>query len=203
MAFDIWLTFVLAASILCFTPGPTVLLVMGQSLQHGKKSVIPLVAGVLIGDIVAMSVSFAGLGALLNASATLFNLFKWVAAFYLIYLGIKTWRSKATQREQGYSLQKMKVFKDAFIVTALNPKGITFFIAFFPLFMNTSAPAMPQILTMSLSFITVSLFSASFYSLSSGYIGSKIKEESFQEKFNKLSGSMLMTAGAMTASMNK
>jgi threonine/homoserine/homoserine lactone efflux protein len=84
MSIEVWISFVLASMMLCFTPGPTVFLVMGQSLHHGKKSVIPLVTGVLSGDIIAMSISFAGLGALLATSSVLFSAFKWIAAGYLV-----------------------------------------------------------------------------------------------------------------------
>lgn len=80
--------------------------VIGQSLNHGKKSVLPLVTGVLSGDLIAMSLSFAGLGVLLATSAMLFNIFKWVAAAYLFYLGIKAWRTKP-------NAEKGKMFIDA------------------------------------------------------------------------------------------
>ena len=85
--------------VLCFTPGPTVFLVMGQSLNHGKKSVLPLMSGVLTGDLISMSLSLAGLGALLSTSATLFNTFKWLGAAYLFYIGIKAWRTKIDTTE--------------------------------------------------------------------------------------------------------
>ena len=81
--------------ILCFSPGPTVFLVMAQALTHGKKSTFPLVLGALSGDLISLSLAFIGMGVLLSASATLFNILKWAGALYLIYLGIKTFRAKA------------------------------------------------------------------------------------------------------------
>lgn len=207
MSIEVWISFVLASMMLCFTPGPTVFLVLGQSLNHGKKSVIPLVTGVLSGDIIAMFISFAGLGALLATSAALFSAFKWIAAGYLLYLGLNAWFTKPhthdmeeldkTQNKNG------KIFKEALIVTALNPKGIIFFIAFFPLFINTNNAALPQMLILGLSFLAVSLFSASFYSIFSGYLRSKVKSIKFQKAFNKVSGSMLIGAGAFTATLQK
>jgi len=204
MSIEVWISFVLASMVLCFSPGPTVFLVMGQSLNHGKTSAVPLVAGVLSGDVIAMTVSFAGLGALLATSATLFSIFKWIAAAYLFYLGIKAWRSKvsAAPLEVG-SIEKGKMFKEALVVTALNPKGIIFFIAFFPLFMDASKPALTQMLIMAISFLFVSAFSASFYSIFSGYLRSKVKSEKFQSVFNKISGTMLMGAGSITATLQK
>jgi homoserine/homoserine lactone efflux protein len=204
MSFEIWVSFVLASMILCFTPGPTVFLVMGQSLSHGKKSVIPLVAGVLSGDVIAMSISFVGLGALLATSAVLFSLFKWVTAAYLIYIGLKAWRNKVSvESTDTIFTANRKIFKEAIIVTALNPKGIIFFIAFFPLFMDANKPALPQMLIMAMSFLFVSFFSASLYSIFSGYLRSKVKSVKFQQVFNKVSGSMLMGAGTVNATLQK
>jgi threonine/homoserine/homoserine lactone efflux protein len=180
---------------------------MGQSLSHGKKSVIPLVTGVLSGDIISMSISFAGLGALLATSAFLFSIFKWIAAAYLIYLGIKAWRTKVSEvTKEDVSMAhkvKSKIFKEALIVTALNPKGIIFFIAFFPLFIDTHSAALPQMLIMAISFLSISVLSASFYSLFSGYLRSKVKSVKFQKVFNKISASMLIGAGTVTATLQK
>jgi len=204
MSIEVWISFVLASMMLCFAPGPTVFLVMGQSLNHGKKSVIPLVTGVLCGDIIAMCISFAGLGALLATSSVLFSAFKWIAGGYLVYLGLKAWLTKANMEDIDTTQKKNgKIFKEALIVTALNPKGIIFFIAFFPLFINTNNTALPQMLIMGLSFLAVSLFSASFYSFFSGCLRSKVKSKKFQKAFNKISGSMLIGAGAVTATMQK
>lgn len=204
MSFEVWISFLLASMVLCFTPGPTVFLVMGQSLNHGKRSVTPLVLGVLTGDVIAMGVSFIGLGALLATSAVLFSIFKWIAGAYLIYLGLKAWRSNVNVENVDSTFkQGGKVFKEALIVTALNPKGIIFFIAFFPLFIDINNPVLPQMFTMAVSFLFVSGLSSSFYSILSGVLRSKIKAVKFQKAFNKVSGSMLMGAGAVTAALQK
>lgn len=204
MSFEVWVSFLLACMLLCFTPGPTVFLVMGQALNHGKKSVLPLVTGVLAGDVIAMTVSFVGLGALLAASATLFTAFKWVAGGYLVYLGIKAWRAKVSIEDADLPTEQgNKVFKEALIVTALNPKGIVFFIAFFPLFINVDVAVIPQMTIMALTFLAVSAGSATFYSTFAGLLRSKVRSVKFQKRFNKLSGSMLAGAGAVTATMQK
>jgi len=204
MSIDVWFAFLIASVILCFTPGPTVFIVMAQALNHGKKSVLPLVTGVLCGDIIAMAVSFIGLGALLATSAVLFSAFKWLAALYLIFLGIKAWRSEVNIEEvKTVSTHQKSIFKEALVVTALNPKGIIFFISFFPLFIDTQLPALPQMAIMATSFLVVSALSASFYANFAGYLRNKVKSEKFQRAFNKISGTMLATAGAVTASINK
>ncbi len=96
MAIETWAAFALAAFVVLVIPGPTIVLVLGRAMTYGKRSVLPLVAGVTLGDFTAMMLSLFGLGAVLAASATLFTIFKWAGALYLIYLGVKTWRADPT-----------------------------------------------------------------------------------------------------------
>ncbi|BBI50705.1 hypothetical protein HORIV_31260 [Vreelandella olivaria] len=129
MTLEIWVTFVSVVFIFAIIPGPTVILVLGQAISHGKRSVLPLVSGVLLGDFVAMTLSLIGLGAVLATSATLFLILKWFGVGYLVYLGIKTWRelpehSLPTMTASTMSTSNM--FRSSFLVTALNPKDIVF-----------------------------------------------------------------------------
>lgn len=96
MTFAIWAAFCAAAITMLVIPGPTILLVIGQSLgvATGRwRRVLPLVAGVAAGDALAMTVSLAGLGAVLAAAATAFTVLKWVGAAYLVWLGVTLWRA--------------------------------------------------------------------------------------------------------------
>ncbi len=204
MSIEVWVSFIAASMILCFSPGPTVFLVMGQALEHGKKSVTPLVAGTLSGDVIAMSFSFVGMGALLATSATLFSVLKWAGALYSIYLGIKAFRTKVSVTEVApKQMQKGSVYFNALVVTAFNPKGIIFFMAFFPLFINANTPLLSQMLIMAVTFLGVSTASVSFYATFSGMLRSKVSSVKFQNGFNKVSGGMLIGAGAITATIQK
>ena len=203
MTLDTWFSFTLAAMILCFSPGPTVFLVMGQSLTYGKRSALPLISGVLAGDMVVMSLSLLGLGAILTVSANLFMLLKYLGAAYLCYLGIKAWRTKVNTTQDQHLNSSTTLFKEALVVTALNPKGIIFFMAFFPLFIDPKLAYLPQILILALSFLMVSALSVSFYSLFAGHLKPKVTSAKLQKLFNKLSGSLLIGAGALTANIQQ
>ena len=93
MSFEVWLAFAAASAVLLTIPGPTVLLIIAHAVAHGRRAAPATMAGVVLGDLVAMTASLAGLGALLAASATLFGVLKWAGAAYLVYLGWRLWRA--------------------------------------------------------------------------------------------------------------
>ena len=207
MNIEIWLTFVTASFVLCLTPGPTVFMVVGQAITHGKLSVIPLAAGALAGDIVLMSLSFMGLGLVLTISSAMFTVLKLAGAAYLIYLGVKAFRTKANSgsptAEMSLKDSAFSIFRDVMVVTALNPKGILFFMAFLPLFITAAEPVLPQMLILAASFLLVSLLSVSCYALLSGYLRAYVTGPKLQNGLNKIGGGMLISAGVVTASMQR
>ena len=204
MTFEILSTFIAVVIVFCIIPGPTVILVIGQALSHGKKSVIPLVAGVLIGDFVAMSLSLLGLGVILATSATLFFILKWFGVLYLIYLGIKTWRENpniSNIKSNNYTQKNM--FKSAFLVTALNPKDIMFFIAFLPQFVNAQSAVLPQLLILMFTFLFIVALNISFYTIFAGKISHKIQNYNARKKLNRIGGGSLIVAGLITATIQR
>lgn len=89
MPFELWLAFAAASAALLAIPGPTVILVVSYALGQGRASGWATVPGVTLGDFMAMTVSLAGAGAVLAASADLFLVLKLCGAAYLIWLGVK------------------------------------------------------------------------------------------------------------------
>ena len=138
MAFETWLAFTAAAAVLLVIPGPTILLVVSYALGQGWRTALPMAVGVALGDFTAMTLSMLGVGALLMASATIFMILKWAGAAYLVYLGIKLFRAGGTLKAEPRSgdTSSVKMASHAWLVTALNPKSLTFFIAFLPQFLD-------------------------------------------------------------------
>ena len=170
----------------------------------GKKSVIPMVAGTETGNMIAMSLSFVSLGAVLAASAALFHMMKWLGAIYLVYLGVKYWRAPVSvDSEQDGPMLKGCVFRNAFIVTALNPQSIVFFVMLFPLFVDSAKPVEPQLVMMGLSFMGVSIITVVFYGLFSGHLHAKLTSRRCRERFNRVGGGLLVCAGVITGLMQK
>src|SRR4051812_1040291 len=138
MTFETWLAFTAASAILVLIPGPTVLLVVSYSLGQGWRTALPMAIGVALGDFTAMTLSMLGVGALLAASATIFTVLKWIGAAYLVWLGIKLWRAGGTlaAEPRRSAASSARMLGHAWLVTALNPKSLTFFVAFLPQFLD-------------------------------------------------------------------
>jgi threonine/homoserine/homoserine lactone efflux protein len=201
MPFDFWLTFVAASTALLLIPGPTVLLVLSYALSQGRRVAIASASGVALGDFIAMSLSLAGLGALVLASATLFTVLKWIGAIYLIWLGIKLLRAApaSAMPETDRNPQPRAVFSHAAMVTALNPKSIAFFIAFVPQFITPTAPLMPQFAILIATFVALAALNALAYALAADRLRRWIGRESVITWLTRAGGTTLIAMGALTA----
>ncbi|MEE8385831.1 MAG: LysE family transporter, partial [Dehalococcoidia bacterium] len=162
MTFELWLTYTVAAGVLLAIPGPTIGLVVSYALSEGPRAAWSIVAGVVLGDLTAMTLSFAGLGAVLSMSAAAFSVCKWIGAAYLVYLGFRMWMapSAAAGPGAGQPRSGRSMLGHAFAVTALNPKGIVFFVAFVPQFLVAGAPVAPQLLLLGGTFLALAFLNA-------------------------------------------
>ena len=202
MAVETWVAFLAAASVMLLIPGPTILLVIGQSLGGGRRAALPLVAGVAAGDLVAMSLSLAGLGALLSASAALFTALKWMGAAYLVYLGLRLWRAPV---EPGAAapVTARAAWRQAFVVTALNPKSIAFFVAFVPQFLDAARPFLPQAVILVASFVLLAALNALLYALAAGRLSGAVRRPEVRRALNRAGGGVLIGAGLATATLRR
>ncbi|MDE1571080.1 LysE family translocator [Aquabacter sp. P-9] len=199
MEFETWAAFAAASAILLVIPGPTVLLVVSYALGQGWRSAMPMAIGVALGDFAAMAASLAGVGALLLASAELFTALKWIGAAYLIYLGVKLFRAggqlDAQPRTSPTSAARM--MGHAFLVTALNPKGLTFFIAFLPQFLDHSAPLLPQMAIFCATFLALAFTNAFGYALAASRARRHVANPAVMKVVNRTGGSLLVGAGLL------
>jgi threonine/homoserine/homoserine lactone efflux protein len=197
MSIDAFLAFAAATMILLVIPGPTILLVVSYALGQGWRAAVPLAIGVALGDFTAMTLSLFGVGALLQASATLFTVLKWIGAAYLIYLGLKLFRASGTLDVAPVTDAKssLKMMGHAWIVTALNPKSITFFVAFVPQFVNHDAPFAPQALIMVATFVVLAFVNAFGYAFIAARARTTFANPTAIKIFNRTGGTLLMGAG--------
>ena len=200
MTFESWAAFTAASAVLLIIPGPTVLLVVSYALGQGWRTVLPMTVGVALGDFTAMTLSMLGLGALLAASATLFTVLKWVGAAYLVYLGIKLWRAGGTldaaPRTDAVSAARM--LGHAWLVTALNPKSITFFVAFLPAFLDPQADFLTQMIVFETTFLLLAFANAFGYALVAARARGFVSNPHAIGVVNKVGGGLLVGASAAT-----
>ena len=203
MTFESWAAFTAASAVLLIIPGPTVLLVVSYALGQGWRTVLPMTVGVALGDFTAMTLSMLGLGALLATSATLFTILKWVGAAYLVYLGIRLWRAGGTldaaPRTDAVSAAKM--LGHAWLVTALNPKSITFFVAFLPAFLDPKADFLTQMVVFETTFLVLAFANAFGYALVAARARGFVANPRAIGVVNKVGGGLLIGAGAATVTL--
>ena len=207
MEFQVWLAFAAASTALLLIPGPTVLLVLSYAISQGKRVALATAAGVAFGDLIAMSVSLAGLGALGLASAMLFTVLKWIGAAYLIYLGITLLRNASSaslsEAENVAKISATKVFCHATAVTALNPKSIVFFIAFAPQFIIVDSPLITQFVILVATFVGLAAINALTYALLADKLRAKIVRLSVLAWLSRSGGIALVLMGVTTAIFRK
>jgi threonine/homoserine/homoserine lactone efflux protein len=203
MHFETWAAFAAASAIMVLIPGPTVLLVASYALGQGWRAALPMAIGVALGDFTSMSLSMLGLGALLATSATIFTALKWLGAAYLIYLGIRLWRSTgvldAAPRRDAVATARM--LAHAWLVTALNPKSLTFFIAFLPQFLDPSADFTTQMIVIEATFLTLAFANALFYAAMASRARIAVGNPRIVGTLNKIGGGLLVGAGVAAVSL--
>lgn len=192
--------FIAAAILLLVMPGPTDTLVVSYVLTRGRRSALASVPGVCLGYIVSLTLTLLGLGALLMTSAELFQALKILGAVYLIYLGIKMWRAPVpeTLEDDGrLARDKGRMFTQAFVVTALNPAGIMFYVAFFPQFIDIARPLMPQMVALGACFVVLGTLNSALYATLAAQVRRFIHSYRARKTINRAAGGVLIAMGGM------
>jgi len=198
MSVELWLAFVAASAVLLVIPGPTILTVISYSMAHGRRANVPLVAAVALGDSTALVLSLLGLGALLATSAFWFTVVKWAGGLYLLYLGAKMLRAGVSSAEWAAPAvpgSRWRLFANTYLVTALNPKGIVFFVAFLPQFIQPGVAVTPQLWVLALTFVAMATLNATLYAVFAGSARRLLASPRAQRGFNLGGGSLLSAAG--------
>ena len=207
MTFELWLTFVAASAALLLIPGPTILLVLSYALSQGRRVAVASATGVALGDFIAMSASLAGLGALVLASATAFTVLKWVGAAYLIWMGVKLLRAAPkgglVMPDAPDGIAAKSIFWHAATVTALNPKGIGFFIAFVPQFLSPEQRLLPQFAVLIATFVGLAALNALAYALLADRLRATIARPNVITWLTRSGGAALIGMGLMTATLRR
>lgn len=155
MDVHIWLIYLAAAIGLSLSPGPNSLLALTHGALHGRRKALYTILGGACGFVVLIAASMFGIGALLKASLGWLTVLKWVGGAYLVWLGISVWRSppigvdlpRTAPTRRGGSL-----FRQGALSALTNPKGLLFFAAFLPQFIDPARSLVSQFVVMAGTF---------------------------------------------------
>ncbi|RZJ12952.1 MAG: LysE family translocator [Acidovorax sp.] len=171
MTFTHWLVFCGVSLLMCFTPGPAVLLAVSNSVDVGAKRTAFSSLGSVIGIFAVSGLAMIGMGTILSMSANAFLAMKVAGAMYLVWLGIKRWRSKdaligndaGTAPAERRERKNWQLVAQGLGVSLTNPKAILFFSALFPQFITPGDPLFTQYLMLTTTFAVWALISHAFY----------------------------------------
>jgi threonine/homoserine/homoserine lactone efflux protein len=201
LAIDTWLAFVAASVVVLVIPGPTILMVVSYSLAHGRRAQVPLVAAVALGDSTALLGSLLGWGSLLAASTFWFEAVKWAGGLYLLYLGgrLLTAGVRLAPVTEAPALESpWRLFIKAYGITAMNPKGIVFYVVFVPQFIDARSGLPAQVLVLAVTFVALATANAALYAVSAARARRLLASPAAQRGFGLVGGSLLCGAGIWT-----
>ena len=198
MNLHLFLAYSLAVAILVLMPGPIVTLVVANSLSHGSRSGLATVAGASIGNAILLGATAVGLVAFFALLSEIFEVVRWAGAAYLIWLGVKAWR---THGGRGLALapaaepSSRAVFLQGFLIAITNPKAMVFYVAFLPQFIDTHLPAGPQLLVMIGTMIIMALLSDTAYALLAGRARGWFTAPGRRRLQGRITGTLLIGVG--------
>lgn len=195
-----YLLYLAAVALLVLSPGPTMLTCITTAVNHGPRKALASASGSVTAVLGVMLLSALGLGALLAASEVAFTVAKVAGAAYLIWLGIKTFRSKGAVLQagaEGTETARRSFFLRGFLVGASNPKALLFFAAFFPQFLNPAAPFAPQFAVLALTFVAFELSVLTLCSLGVSRIAPLLRSSQAVRWVNRVSGGLFTLMGGL------
>ena len=201
MSFETWIAFAIASSIVVLIPGPNIILTINYAIRDGKRSGFATVPGVSMGALIAMTLSLAGAGAVLATSAYLFSLLKLAGAAYLIWMAYAMWtdpiQEKLTDGET--ETQPLKsLFWQSFLISALNPKGPIFYVAFVPQFVDVSGPVFFQFSILTATFVGVATLNTLLWLFFAYGLRAHFQKPGAMRLLNRAGASCLFVAGLFT-----
>ena len=198
MQLDTWFAFALASMVVLAIPGPTILTILGYSFAHGRKAFAPVLAAIALGDSTAVALSIFGLGALLANSEQWFLILKSAGGIYLLYLAWQLFKARQGNLEisaENTATESRSIFINTYLITAFNPKGIVFLVAFLPQFIDYSEPSTPQLWTVSITFVSLALINSLVYLCFATSAKSLISSGNVHRNFHIIGATALAIAG--------
>jgi homoserine/homoserine lactone efflux protein len=197
MDLNTWLIYLLAATGLSLSPGPNGLLALTHGALHGRRKALYTIFGGAFGFVAVVGLSMFGIGALLKTSLVWLTVLKWVGGAYLVWLGIQVWRSPpigiearggAAGPRAGGSL-----FRQGALSALTNPKGLLFFTAFLPQFIDPARSLFIQFVIMAGTFAVIEIATEVFIASMAHRISPWLQRVG--RRFNQACGGVFVAIG--------
>ena len=201
-----WITYLVATLILSVSPGPGVFSSISSGLHHGFRLGLWNGVGMQAANLLHVGLVSVGLGALLLASETLFTLVKWLGVAYLVYLGIATWRGPPRTFDEDRDDDAdtaASVFRRGFFVNLTNPKGIIFFAAILPQFIDVARPQATQYAILAATTFVVDLGVMFGYTAMAAKVMRTMRDPAKLRWVNRSLGGAFVAAGVALASFRR
>lgn len=199
MSFALILSYITTVLAVTISPGPTVLLVISFGMAYGLRRTLFTISGNLTSNLCHMALAGLGLGTLLARSALLFSLVKYAGALYIIWLGIRMFRSPQTAKTpetRKEEIRPLALWWYGFSTSFTNPKGILFFGALFPLFLDSpDGVALSRMIPLGILFVTINSLVLSTYAALSHRAAKRVQNPHMRSLQTRLSGVGLICAG--------
>lgn len=197
MALDTWLLYLAAAVLLSLTPGPNGLLALTTGALYGTRSTVSMVLGGALGFTLVIGLSMLGIGALLQTSAQVLTIMKWVGGAYLVWLGIQVWRAPPPVLDHQAQARRptgRALFRQGLFAAVSNPKAILFFGAFLSQFIDPHRNLMVQFAVMAATFVGIEIVTELLIASLAQRVRVALKR--FGRRFNQVCGGMFALIGA-------
>ncbi len=199
MPLELYLAYVVACVLIAIIPGPTVTVIIANSLKHGARAGLLNVAGTQLGLALMMLTLVVGLSSVIAAMGSLFDWLRYAGAAYLVWLGWKLLRSPdVLADESAASAPRGGFFVQGFLVIMANPKALLFFGAFIPQFIDPKGHYVAQIALLGVTAMLVALVSDGAYAVLVGRAGVLLSRKRVR-LVSRLSGACLIGGGLWLA----
>ena len=165
MTTEIWIALLGTALLISLSPGASAATSMGAGLTYGARGACWSTLGLVSGYGIQILVVALGLSSLITSSPELFAIIKWIGVVYLVWLGLRFWRQRASGEVESLAFAPRHTrFLQALLVNITNPKGLVFLLALIPQFMDPSKPQLPQLVVIGATLLAAEAFVMTGYS---------------------------------------
>ncbi|MGO4599017.1 LysE family transporter [Terrabacter sp. 2RAF25] len=205
MSWSLWFTLVAAGTLISFTPGAGAINTMANSLGSGWTRSIWGILGQQVALLAHIVVVAAGVGLLVAGSPLLFNVIRYAGAAYLVFLGVRQYRSRAAAAKVGELRRESagSMFRRGLLVNLTNPKAVVFFLAFTPQFVRPEQPLLTQYAVLAATIVAVDVVVMwFFFAAAARGLGRLTQRESGQRTLNRVFGGLFVGVGVLLAAVH-